>query len=141
MSQHLNTAIESISHEIERLTDLREQLSRMNDESGSALSTSSLVAKSSSKKSVERKTASKRSGRPPVSEETRQKMANARTAFFANKTVGGARKRPRQKLRPRSQQVRVSCQKEDRPGSVRSSNLELSTQVEVEGPVVGLTDS
>ena len=87
MSQHLNIAIESISHEIERLTDLREQLSRMNDESG-ALSTSSLVPKSPSKKSAGTKTAAKRSGRPPVSEETRQKMADARRAFFANKTIG-----------------------------------------------------
>jgi hypothetical protein len=87
MSQHLSNAIGSISQEIERLTDLRDQLSRMNDESGSSIS--SAPPTSSAKKGAGKKAAQvNRSGRPPVSDETRKKMGDARRAFFAIKAGG-----------------------------------------------------
>ena len=92
LSQHLNNAIESISQEIGRLTDLREELRRMNDDTGSTPLTPSLAHKSPIKKSTGKKTASvKRGGRSPVSEETRKKMADARRAFFFRKSEVGKR--------------------------------------------------
>ena len=82
MSQHLSSAIASISHEIDRLTVIRTLLTNMNSESDS-IDASTSVTKRAAKKAAP----AKRQGRPPVSEETRQKMADARRAFFLRKNA------------------------------------------------------
>lgn len=93
MSQHLDTAIHSLTQEIDRLTQLRTQLIDLAGTSQDAIVTSSSAAvkKSPTKKSA----VAKRSGRPPVSAETRQKMAEARRAFFAKKRTAAKKVAPK----------------------------------------------
>lgn len=111
MSQHLSSAIASISHEIERLTEIRNLLSDMNSESDAIEANAPATKRAAKKSAAKTAVPAKRRGRPPVSEETRQKMADARRAFFARRDAPAKKTAAKKGVAKRAQTTKSAAKK------------------------------
>lgn len=86
-------AIRSLTQEIEHLTQLRTKLIDLAGSSDDAdLTSPSAVGK---KRSAKKSAVAKQAGRSPVSQETRQKMAEAHRAFFVRKKTAAKKVAPK----------------------------------------------